>query len=57
MNELKRKMQIVDGAKPAIMNLRFIFKPDMIHFRLRNDGRQFIGLLIYEKEMWINLHF
>lgn len=57
MNELKRKMQIVDGAKRAIMNLRFIFKPDMIHFRLRNDGRQFIGLLIYEKEMWINLHF
>lgn len=28
MNELKRKMQIVDGAKRAIMILRFIFKPD-----------------------------
>lgn len=47
-HEWKRKMQIVDGAKRAIMNLRFIFKPDMIHFRLRNDGRLFIGLL-----MWI----
>lgn len=39
MNELKRKMQIVDGVKCVIMNLRFIFKLDMIYFRLRNDGR------------------
>lgn len=51
MNELKRKMQIVDGAKRAIMNLRFIFKPDMIHFRLRIDGRQFIGLLIRKRNV------
>lgn len=51
MNELKRKMQIVDGAKRAIMNLRFIFKPDMIQFRLRNDGKQFIGLHIRKRNV------
>lgn len=51
MNELNRKMQIVDGAKRTIMNLRFTFKPDMIHFRLRNDGRQFIGLLILKRNV------
>lgn len=51
MNELNRKMQIVDGAKRAIMNLRFTFKPDMIHFRLRNDGRQFIGLPIRKRNV------
>lgn len=39
-------MQIVDVAKRAIINLRFIFKPDMIHLRLRINGRQFKGLHI-----------
>lgn len=37
-------MQIVDGAIRPIINLRLIFKPDMIHLRLRIDERQFMGL-------------